>query len=225
MTFEETLTEIGRGVKTAVSAACDVARRLWEGIRSRVKNLVGSLRRLFEPEVEETVDEGECQRREAVVEAVRRVLGDVPLQVLSAASDDERRGIVETLVEEISSTLHIAPPAVAFRLTEAGVAGSYSCERHCLTISLVELRRRPMDVDDAAELLDTVVHELYHAFQHQATQDPARCGVSPKQAEEWLDNFYHYTSASQDLQEYYAQPVERTAWAFAHSIVREFWTA
>ena len=64
---------------------------------------------------------------------------------------------------------------------------------------------------DSYSLLGTVAHELRHAYQHEAVDDPSRFTVSEETVSSWRENFRNYISSDTDYQRYRDQPVERDA--------------
>jgi hypothetical protein len=58
------------------------------------------------------------------------------------------------------------------------------------------------------EMINTIVHECRHAFQHKAIECPEQCGVDSSVALEWMENFVKYISPELDPFGYYYQPVE-----------------
>lgn len=61
---------------------------------------------------------------------------------------------------------------------------------------------------DSYDLLETVSHELRHAYQHEAVDNPTKFTVSQETIDTWNDNFKHYISSSDNYQAYRDQPVE-----------------
>lgn len=61
---------------------------------------------------------------------------------------------------------------------------------------------------DSYELLETVSHELRHAYQHEAVDHPTRYLVSKETIDSWKTNFSNYISSGDDYEGYRAQPVE-----------------
>jgi len=76
-----------------------------------------------------------------------------------------------------------------------------------------------VEPDNCLDALDTIVHELRHAFQKRACNYPAVYGISIAQASIWADNFRFYISPDMDYNAYYNQPVEYDARTFAQAVL------
>ena len=214
------LTRFGQTVANAVEYIADVARGTWNAIRERVRTIWGSL---FDVETDvDNADELEIARRHAVSNAVREILGDSPVQTLCETSTEERKKVLASLTERIAETLNIPVPSFRIKIIKQGVAGFYEFGTDRVVVSRAEVDRFPLDAEDAAELLDTLLHELYHAFQHHAISDPSSFGITREQAKIWRRNFDNYISPEQNARLYHEQPVEVTARLFAHEVVCTF---
>ena len=226
MSLEETIRDIEETVSTVARNITDGAVRVWNGIRNRLKSFCRSIRDLWNDETQEmrpdAPDEQEIARRVAVANLVRRRIGDAPISVLRDALPEDRKRILQDLATEICRELHMPSITIESLETEPGIAGYYDLAGDRVVVGTNEVLRVPMDSDDAAELLDTLLHELYHRFQHHAIQDPAGMGVNPMQAALWEQNFENYISSSQSPRLYWIQPVEVTARCFAHAVVQNF---
>ena len=61
---------------------------------------------------------------------------------------------------------------------------------------------------DSYDLLETVSHELRHAYQHEAVNHPTDYMVSQETIDIWRDNFRNYIQADDDYEGYLAQAIE-----------------
>lgn len=219
-TDNDILTRLGQTVVNAVETLSDLARSAWTAIRERVREIWGSL---FDVGTDiDNADELEIARRQAVSNAVREILGDSPVQTLCETSTEERKKVLTSLTEHIAETLNIPVPSFRVKIIKQGVAGFYEFGTDRVVVSRAEVDRCPLDTEDAAELLDTLLHELYHAFQHHAITNPTIHGITREQAKIWRRNFDNYISPEQNARLYHEQPVEVTARLFAHEVVCTF---
>ena len=76
-------------------------------------------------------------------------------------------------------------------------------------------------LSDCKDLMNTLLHESRHAFQHRCVKHPESCDVSPKVIEEWKDNQKHYIRPEDDFVAYENQPIEKDANEFADSVMKE----
>lgn len=221
MANEENEGFLGRALDAVVETIVDVVSAVWNGIRNAVKAIFGTYGDLHGDDIDNPEEE-ERKRRDLVAAGIRELLGDNPLDALrNAPTNGDREEVVKAIVEKVSSALGISPPPglTIRRLTgsQSGWAGYFDGEG--VTLNRKSVVQRPMDDDDAAELLDTILHELYHGFQHAAIKDPTRFGISRKQAGIWRDNFGNYISPEHNMALYAAQPVEESARRFAAAVV------
>lgn len=63
-------------------------------------------------------------------------------------------------------------------------------------------------------LMGTITHELRHAYQHQAVDNPENFVVTEETIDVWETNFDNYISPSTDFDLYQEQPVEVDAREF-----------
>jgi hypothetical protein len=221
MSLGETIRDIG--VKACVIARNikDGAVRVWNGIRTRLKSMWGSIRDLWNDEPD-APDALENARREAVSALVRDRIGEDPILILRDASPQDRKKILQVLADDICKVLNMPPIAIQSLDTEPGTSGYYDFANDSVVVGVNEVLRVPMDSDDAAELMDTLLHELYHRFQRYAIQNPRGMGVSQEQADLWEQNFENYINSTQSPRLYWIQPVEVTARCFAHAVIQNF---
>ncbi len=102
-------------------------------------------------------------------------------------------------------------------------AGAYMDPSGVIYVNLSELEQR-----SAVELLNTIFHEAYHAYQHRL------CDVYDSVAEEYRSllifdsihsykqEFANYTDGDEDFAEYYLQACEVNARRYAESAVEEY---
>ncbi len=85
--------------------------------------------------------------------------------------------------------------------------GSYTHDTHT-----VRLNERALSDSvgnwDSYDLLETVSHELRHAYQHEAVDHPTDYMVTAETIATWKDNFDHYIRPEVDRTGYRNQPVE-----------------
>lgn len=83
--------------------------------------------------------------------------------------------------------------------------------------------------DTAHEILDSLCHEAYHAFQHRLVE--AYDSVDPEyqnlmifnNAEQFKEEFQHYTRGQDDFFEYFLQGCEETARVYSASAVQDYY--
>jgi hypothetical protein len=133
-------------------------------------------------------------------------------------SEDERRQLIESYVEDMTEALelkHIRPRVVFRDDWKPFRRGAFDSAGR-LEINADVLR----DPEKRGDAIETVCHEMRHAFQYEAIADGARLGVPETVRREWRNNFDAYTRAEHNFPAYYNQPVEKDARAFANAVVK-----
>ena len=221
MPIEDTLTQTGRSLISGVKAVWDKIKRMWSSVHNKIKEFWGSFRSLIE-EQEPYQEQDNSELRERITVTIKSLLGDAPLQAMCDCNISERKEIVVELIDKIATEMAIESPNVNIETLKKDLMGYYSLEHNEIVVNLSMLTCHPMGLDEATELLDTIIHEMYHAFQHQAICNPGRFGISTNTALIWERNFENYISPEQNPYLYYEQPVEESARSFAHLIVLQF---
>lgn len=103
------------------------------------------------------------------------------------------------------------------------VLGFYSHEVRSVCISRDHLLYGPPE-----ECLDTVLHEVYHSYQHylcalyEETDNAYRSMLFLRQAEEYMDEFENYIHGQEDFMDYYMQTCEFDARDYAWVRIHEY---
>jgi hypothetical protein len=82
--------------------------------------------------------------------------------------------------------------------------GSYTNSKQRININEYIINNRSNSYD----LMNTVVHELRHAYQHQAVEHPEKFIVTQETLDRWECNFDNYVSSGDDFDLYREQGVE-----------------
>jgi len=123
----------------------------------------------------------------------------------SELSLEEQKQSMKDLADYVAAdTGNENPPEIVFRddMPE-GSYGGFNPESNTMEINVNML-------DDSAEAADTVAHEMWHAYQGQASKDPNNpC------AQEYQEGFDNYISPEYDFEGYENQMVEAEARDYA----------
>lgn len=218
---ESTRQSFGTKLRNQISSVSDKASRAWNTIRQTVIRLAeNSLQEIiffFEPDTANP-NEGAQMHRIRTVEAIINCLGEDPAGALVAMSPREREIALAQLHAEISNALGIEPSLVSSQNID-GYAGLYSFSEKMILLNELHIQKQPMTLIDAKQLIGTVCHETYHAFQRQAVIHPSRYGISKAEAKIWKINFANYITPEQNPERYMYQPVELTAYVFESAII------
>lgn len=136
------------------------------------------------------------------------------------ASVDERKKILQDYMNEVIKIygLKDVKPEIlwdsnATYTNQSITWGYYTDSTHGVTLNERALTDS-CSTWDSYELLETIGHELRHAYQHEAISRPADFMVTKDTISKWNDNFNNYINSSTDYQGYRNQIVEQDARSF-----------
>ena len=125
------------------------------------------------------------------------------------ASIDERKQILQDYMREVAAILGVE---VADTITWTNMPphngeiniGSYRHSDRVVRINEYNFTRRGYD---SYELMTTIVHELRHAYQHNAVDHPDRYRVSQETIDSWKHSFDTYQEEQAKGYEHYRRIV------------------
>lgn len=215
----------GIKLRNKLSTLSEKISQAWKTIRQRVVKLAGETVEdiifFFEPDSANPNESAEIHRRQTV-DAIKSCLGEDPAGALLAMFPQDRELALTELHTEIAIALGIEPCLVSSEMMN-GCAGLYSFSADTIAINALHIQKQPMSLIEAKELLGTICHETYHAFQHRAIVHPSRYGISKADAKIWKINFANYISPEQNPERYLYQPVEMSAYVFESAIIKRFY--
>lgn len=85
----------------------------------------------------------------------------------------------------------------------------------------IDINANLLKDDDTQEIMNTIMHESRHAYQHFAVKHPELVSVDMETIKKWEDNFNNYIRPEFDIEEYQNQPVEADANDFAERMYNE----
>lgn len=203
----------------------DAVRQKWQQIRQKVEALVreGLDALLFtfdrgaDPEApyEETL-------RQQVCAALRAQFGDSPAQLLMQTPPEKREQLAAQIHAVVAQALGMEASIVG-AVPMGGKSGCYAWGMDALLMNAGDLEKQPVTLTEAKALLDTILHETFHALQRRAIVRPSRYGIPKAEAQIWRINFHNYIQPEQNPERYWLQPVEVTARVFAAQILNHFY--
>ena len=124
---------------------------------------------------------------------------------------NEKQRMLNELKDELNRIYgtNITKP-VNIDYNDTSTYGYYSDSRREITIT-----KYAIDKYSFEENMDTMVHEMRHAYQHEVIRHPENYSVNEETVQAWINNTTNYTSGGSD---YRTQPLEQDAWDFAGSI-------
>lgn len=121
--------------------------------------------------------------------------------------DEQKQSMTDLAASVAADTGNEYPPEVVFRDDmDDGTYGGYNPETN-----MIEINENMLG--DSAEAADTIAHEMWHAYQYQAANDP-----NNPRSSEYRDGFDNYISYEYDFEGYENQMVEAEAREYAQGI-------
>ncbi len=131
-----------------------------------------------------------------------------------AASLEQRKDILRSFMKDLSGIYGVKLSSdVNFEAIDGTARGYYLPGSNTVTINTNYLPRT-----DSYQIMQTMIHEMRHAYQHAAVNNPESFQVSPQTIEQWKNNFAAVNYINYDGSNYSAyvsQPVEWDAKNFA----------
>ena len=126
---------------------------------------------------------------------------------------EERLNIVNGFYDDVKHSMGICAE-LEFVNKPPYELGSYS-----KSSDTISLNSKYLEDADCTSLLDTILHESRHAFQHRAIDNPKSVSVDDKTRESWNINITNYILPIWDFEAYENQPVEKDANEFAENVM------
>ena len=138
------------------------------------------------------------------------------IQEWNQTSPDEQLQVLQNLSDQCARIQGIEPVAVELADLEEGNAGGYAHNYKTIFLNATDFLNCDTHTE-LSEMRDTVLHETFHAYQHQCTENPLLHN-NRLEVEVWRENFKpgNYITPEQDIVAYATQPVEKTASYFAN---------
>lgn len=130
------------------------------------------------------------------------------------ATEAQRMDILRSFMKDLSKIYGVQLSSdVNFEAIDDTTRGYYLAGANKVTINSNYIGRA-----DSYQIMQTMIHEMRHAYQHAAVSNPASFQVSPETIEQWKNNFAavnYITYDGTNYGQYVSQPVEWDAKNFA----------
>ncbi len=130
------------------------------------------------------------------------------------ATEAQRMDILRSFMKDLSNIYGVQLSSeVKFEAINDTARGYYLAGANTVTINSNYIGRA-----DSYQIMQTMVHEMRHAYQHAAVDHPESFQVSPETIAQWKDNFAQVNYINYDgtnYGQYVSQPVEWDAKNFA----------
>lgn len=135
-----------------------------------------------------------------------------------SATPEERQAILENYMHELEAITGIDVKNNVNFFYEKPKDGLITNGYYTNSDNQVSINSYIIDTyppEDSYFLFTTITHEMRHAYQHAAVDNPTDYQVNKETLEQWEENFDNYISSSDNYQDYLNQPVEDDARTFA----------
>ena len=137
------------------------------------------------------------------------------------ASLEQRKAILNSFLLEISLIMGISLNGPIHFFEKGPNAnnlvtyGYYSDDPKSPYYKMVSINTYVMEGNNSYKIMNTMIHEMRHAYQHAAIENPGDFNVSAETIEQWRENFDHYIDGNVDFDGYRAQAIEYDANSFS----------
>ena len=154
----------------------------------------------------------------AAKDAIAQLFPEDAAATLANMDPETREEAVISTVSAVSRVLGVELECIQIADT-GSVYGWYSWHDNLIRLNAKDVYQMPMKREEARELLDTILHELFHAYQRCACLRPSRYGIDQTTAIYWRTNFRNYVQFDQNPIRHLDQPLEVDATRFAGLVV------
>ena len=170
------------------------------------------------PDTEVEITAVDEVRGERAVVAIREILGNDPVQALSAMNAKERAKAAQEIHRALCSAFSI-DIKLQMGTSYEGICGEYRYKSRVLWVDYRYLMST--NSGDIEEYLDTVFHEFRHAMQMLFSENRQYNGVSEEYSKKMASGLHEnvYVSYFENPELYYKQLCERDARKFAERFI------
>ena len=186
---------------------------------SPLQRFINWLKKLFGWEEKEPVEVTRQQEKEHDLYMQREIFDLLDTDRFSRetwnnATVEERKAMLQAFLVELAAIYGVTVSTnVSYFQGDGSTRGQY---RH--SDRSVHINENYLSRADSYQIMQTMIHEMRHAYQHSAVDHPENYQVSAETIAQWKDNFQpgHYKTVDKDGYEaYVSQPIEYDAKNFA----------
>lgn len=118
------------------------------------------------------------------------------------ASLEERKDILNQYLQEVAAAMGLEIGPINFTYSEAS-NGTYNMGAYSPSTNTVNINEWVLEdnVDNSYRLMSTIAHEMRHAYQHAACENPEQFVVTEETLRSWQDSIDNYKSQSGFMKE------------------------
>lgn len=198
-----------------------IARMLWNAARFGVQYLRNQFghRQAMPQSIQAELSETDRMMARKTQDLLHEQFGDDISAGVKAMSNMERLQAANQFANDLAR-MYGLDIGIDVMAGDIGHCGFYDRMNRKARFNIVELWSDNDDPQFDAHIqnfFDTIIHELRHAVQHKAVEEPGFWEVDEQRRKAWEDNYAPgaYISGDVDIRGYMLQPVENDAFTFA----------
>lgn len=188
----------------AISTFIDKLRELWD-------------RRKYPESAQCEMSETDLEKIDETKELIKEVFGEDVTERVRRASNVERIQLFSDFAKRLAVTYGL-DIEVDVDISKAEEWGAYNRLTKKAVFNILGLTidgNHPQFEAVVREEMDTIIHELRHAVQNRAIEEPGFWNISDERRSAWAQNVANYIQPSVSLRGYANQPIEKDAVTFA----------
>ncbi|MBR3932293.1 MAG: hypothetical protein IKJ68_00080 [Clostridia bacterium] len=190
-----------------------------------------------------SLNEKDKQMMDIEADVLKELFPDGIAETLKTLNEEERIKLFEELTQKLALAYGLGSDAVEkiefiedLKSGNSPLCGSYNYGTRTIMLNRTYIcfdlhNNRTLDqkiIDDVlVDCVDTVIHELRHAYQWQAcslfaNNEDYSVHDKDNRVVDWATNFVNYVQCNENLEAYNKQPVECDARNFASAVIGEY---
>lgn len=131
-------------------------------------------------------------------------------------SVEDREKYLDDYFEGIKARMGLSDVTYSYDELSPGLNGCYIPNKNIICINTKMLLS-----DNPLKVAECILHELRHAYQERVVTSPELFDIDPDTVQAWRNNMVHYINSKYDLQGYREQPLEKDAYQWSKTIIKE----
>lgn len=131
------------------------------------------------------------------------------------ASVEEKKQILNNLLSDLNKIYGTnITKEIYFFTKDADSRGSMTLGYYSDSQQLVAINTNILDNDHYDQIMNTMVHEMRHAYQHEVVRHPEQFTVDEETVNSWrenIDDYISYSAEKNNYDDYRYQPIEKDA--------------
>ena len=168
------------------------------------------------------VDLGETDKEKVkeTQELIHEMFGDNLVEKMKSVSNKQRLDMMDEFANELAKRYGLEVD-IDIVLDQANACGAYFPGQKKFVFNIITIMDTSVDNFDyyVRTVFETIIHELRHAVQHKALEEPGFWGIDDERRKTWKENMDNYIRPEVDFRGYARQPIEADATTFAGAVL------